>query len=339
MAQNQSGYTRFENPPLVSGVDQPPSYDASIPHGAQHAGVPVVVPVGPPYPPPTAYGNPMYGQGGSGYPPQPYPQAAPHMTDSYSSGPYGQPLPYEVTMVEPGQSDPPPDYENEEFEGRGLDNKAIRRMFIRKVFSVLSLQLAVTCGFVAVFTFERHVKLFVRQNAWTYWVGYIVFLVPYLVILCCGEFRRKHPWNLICLSILTLAMSYMVGVVSSFYDTDIVMMAIGITVLVCFTVIIFSLQTKYDFTTCYGVLFVCSIVMLFFGILCIFLYNRIMDLIYSTLGALMFTCFLAVDTQMLLGNKTLSLNPEEYVFAALNLYLDIIQIFLYLLRLFGRSRG
>lgn len=330
MAQNKGGYTRFENPPDVSGVDQPPAYEAAVP---PDAGIPVVIPIGPPYPPPNAFGNPMYGPGGCGYPAQPY------MTDSYSSGAYEQPLPYEVAMVDPGHSDAPPEYENEQFGGSGLDDKAVRRLFIRKVFAVLSLQLAVTCGFVAVFTFEPHVKLFVMQNSWTYWVGYMVFLVPYLVIMCCGDFRRKHPWNLISLSILTLAMSYMVGVISSFYDTDIVMMAVGITVLVCFTVIVFSLQTKYDFTSCYGVLFVCLIVMMFFGILCIFLYSRILDLIYSTLGALIFTCFLAVDTQLLLGNKNLSLSPEEYVFAALNLYLDIIQIFLYLLRILGRSRG
>lgn len=49
--------------------------------------------------------------------------------------------------------------------------------------------------------------------------------------------------------------------------------------------------------------------------------------------------FLAVDTQLLLGNKKLSLSPEEYVFAALNLYLDIIHIFLYILRIMGRGRG
>ncbi|KAI2654848.1 Protein lifeguard 1 [Labeo rohita] len=346
MAQNKSGYTRFENPPPVSGVDQPappgfmmpPSYDASVPYGGPEAGVPVVIPVGPAYPPPAAFGNPMYGQEGSGCPPYPYPPAAPYVAGTYSSGPYEQPHPYAVAMSEPGQ-DPPPDYDTEQFISSGLDNQAVRRLFIRKVFAVLSLQLAVTCGFVAVFTFEPHVKLFVTQNVWTYWVGYVVFLVPYLVILCCGEFRRKHPWNLVSLSILTLAMSYMVGVISSFYDTDIVMMAIGITVLVCFTVIVFSLQTKYDFTSCYGVLFVCFIVLLFFGFLCIFMYNRILDLIYSTFGALLFTCFLAVDTQLLLGNKNLSLNPEEYVFAALNLYLDIIHIFLYILRIFGRSRG
>ena len=49
--------------------------------------------------------------------------------------------------------------------------------------------------------------------------------------------------------------------------------------------------------------------------------------------------FLAVDTQLLLGNKELSLSPEEYVFAALNLYTDIINIFLYILAIIGRARG
>lgn len=48
--------------------------------------------------------------------------------------------------------------------------------------------------------------------------------------------------------------------------------------------------------------------------------------------------FLAVDTQLLLGNKKLALSPEEYIFAALNLYTDIINIFLYILAIVGRSR-
>lgn len=33
------------------------------------------------------------------------------------------------------------------------------------------------------------------------------------------------------------------------------------------------------------------------------------------------------------GNHKYSISPEEYIFAALNLYLDIIQLFLYLLRI------
>lgn len=49
-------------------------------------------------------------------------------------------------------------------------------------------------------------------------------------------------------------------------------------------------QTKYDFTSCYGVLFVCLIVLIIFGILCIFIRDRILHIVYAGLGALLFTC-------------------------------------------------
>lgn len=45
-------------------------------------------------------------------------------------------------------------------------------------------------------------------------------------------------------SILTLSLSYMVGMIASFYDTDTVVIAVGITAVVCFTVVMFSLQVS-----------------------------------------------------------------------------------------------
>lgn len=45
-------------------------------------------------------------------------------------------------------------------------------------------------------------------------------------------------------SILTLSLSYMVGMIASFYNTDTVIMAVGITAVVCFTVVLFSLQVS-----------------------------------------------------------------------------------------------
>ena len=47
--------------------------------------------------------------------------------------------------------------------------------------------------------------------------------------------------------------------------------------------------------------------------------------------------YLAYDTQLLIGGKRYEISPEEYVFGALNLYLDVVNIFLYLLALFGNN--
>lgn len=44
--------------------------------------------------------------------------------------------------------------------------------------------------------------------------------------------------------------------------------------------------------------------------------------------------FLVVDTQMIIGGThKIQITEEDYVFAALTLYLDIINIFLYILQI------
>ena len=61
---------------------------------------------------------------------------------------------------------------------------------------------------------------------------------------------------------------------------------------------------------------------------------------FGSVGALIFSLYIVYDTQMMMGGKhKYSLSPEEYIFAALNLYLDIINLFMYLLAIFGGNRG
>ncbi|KAF7669428.1 hypothetical protein LDENG_00186390 [Lucifuga dentata] len=347
MSQDKTVYVPVEGgppPPSSPGLPEPPGYGMPMPGPSMFEGP---APGGLPFPPsshafgqhgfsqgnPGAFGEPVNTQGSSGYGSYP----APYAPGIYNQG-FADNFNDPEDSVGYHNEDPPLFHENEDF-GYGLDDKTVRRAFIRKVFLVLTAQLMVTFSFVAVFTFAEEVKTFVQRHTWTYYVSYAVFFVSIILLSCCGNVRRKHPWNLVALAILTLSMSYMVGMIASFYDTESVIMAVGITAVVCFTVVLFSLQTKYDFTSCWGVLFVSLIVLFLFGFLCIFIRDRILDIVYGALGALLFTCFLAVDTQLLLGNKELSLSPEEYVFAALNLYTDIINVFLYILLIIGRVRG
>ncbi|XP_028327455.1 glutamate receptor, ionotropic, N-methyl D-aspartate-associated protein 1b (glutamate binding) [Gouania willdenowi] len=338
MTSEKSEYTPVEmgsTQPSVPGFPPyPVAFDPNVP-GQSMPGMPMAG--GLPFPPPIGFApgvpggfgmstNPKEGSAFTNPAVFPYSPPGQNASDNFPDHVYHS------------EEEPPPFHENQDFDF-GLDNKTIRRAFIRKVFLLLTAQLMVTFAFVAVFTFVEQVKAFVLVNMWTYLVSYAVFFVSVCVISCCGSVRRRHPWNLIALSVLTLSLSYMVGMIASFHDTDSVIMAVGITAVVCFTVVIFSLQTKYDFTSCHGVLFVCLMVLIFFGILCIFIRNEILHIVYAGLGAMLFTCFLAVDTQLLLGNKELALSPEEYVFAALQLYTDIINIFLYILAIIGRARG
>ncbi|XP_040060137.1 fas apoptotic inhibitory molecule 2b isoform X2 [Gasterosteus aculeatus] len=242
----------------------------------------------------------------------------------------------------------PPSYQEatagyEEMEAQFVfDDKNIRRTFIRKVYSILMVQLLVTVAIVALFTFCAPVRFFIQTHPGLYMASYLVFFATYIALSCCGELRRQFPWNIILLVLFTLSMASMMGFVSSFYNTKSVVLCLGITAVVCLSVTIFSFQSKIDVTSCQGVLFSLCVVMLLcsitFSIVVPFGYVPWLHATYAVLGAIMFTLFLAFDTQLLLGNKRYSLSPEEYVFATLSLYLDIIYLFSFLLQIVGGGR-
>ncbi|KAG2464901.1 CSMD1 protein, partial [Polypterus senegalus] len=109
----------------------------------------------------------------------------------------------------------------------------------------------------------------------------------------------------------------------SIFQADEVMWAVAATGIVCFSLSIFALQTKWDFTTLSGIIWVFLWTLIASGILFAIIRSR----------------YLVIDTQMMLGGKhRYSIDPEEYIFAALNLYLDIINLFLFILQIIGLSK-
>ncbi|KAL2090701.1 hypothetical protein ACEWY4_012964 [Coilia grayii] len=219
------------------------------------------------------------------------------------------------------------------------DDKNVRRVFIRKVYAILMLQLFTTVGIVATFTFCMPVRIYIQTHPGFYSLSYLFFFISYITLACCGDIRRKFPWNFILLSIFTLSMACMLGFISSFYNTKSVLLCLGITAMVCLCVTLFSFQTKVDFTSCQGLLLILCLVLLFSGMIMSFVvpfgYVPWLHAIYGVIGAVAFTMFLAFDTQLLMGNKQYTMSPEEYVFATLSLYLDIVYLFTFLLQLFG----
>lgn len=317
---NYAPVTRPPNPGAPPGVaPYPVPHTAAVQHGApSYAG-----------PPPAQASAPVPQQPYVGFAPQePFPMAPP----PYDVPGFGKTSPGSSTPVDTMDRDTAPAIESWD----GFSNKEIRRAFVRKVYAILMIQLSITFGFVALFIYEPHVKFFVQNNLAAYISAFAAFFVIYIALVCCEGVRRSYPTNIILLFIFTLVMSYMVGVISSFHETDVVLMAAGICAACCLAVSVFSIHTKFDFTSCGGFLFIAAWALLLFGIMAIFTYNRILNTVYAVLGAILFMAFLAFDTQLLMGGRKHELSPEEHIFAALQLYMDVVQIFLFLLRILGR---
>lgn len=231
--------------------------------------------------------------------------------------------------------------EDPEVKGFGFSDQSIRRGFIRKVYSILTVQLLITAGFISFFVFHKPAAAYARSHFWLFIVALIVLIATMIALACCGEVRRKAPMNFILLGLFTVAESFMLGLVSSTYRGDTVLMAVGITAVLCLGLTLFAFQTKIDFTLCGGFLFIAVLLLMVFGIVAAILSkygekNQTVYLVYASLGALLFSVYLIYDTQLMMGGKhKYSVSPEEYIFAALNLYVDIINIFLYILTILG----
>nr|XP_004656400.2 protein lifeguard 2 [Jaculus jaculus] len=216
----------------------------------------------------------------------------------------------------------------------------VRRGFIIKVFVILSVQLLVTAAIISMFVFWKALKVWVIANPWFTYALFPAFFAVLIVLACCGNLRRQVPANYILLGFFTLLQGLLLGTVSVFYHAEEILWATAATTIVTLALTLFALQTKWDFTLLSGALFVFLFVLMIYGIVLVFVRSYWMHVFYAGLGTVLFSLYLVMDVQLMVGgyHHHSNLDPEEYVFAALNIYLDIINLFLFILQLIGLGR-
>jgi len=227
--------------------------------------------------------------------------------------------------------------------GESFSDAKIRQTFIKKVYVIIMTQLLFTAGVIALFAHTPAIRNFYRSDPNTgltmYIVSYVIFLVTYIAIVCCPSVRRKFPANVITLGLFTCALSFMLGSIATFHDIEWLWIAMGITTALCLALTIFAFQTKYDFTGWGVYLYGALICVLIFGIIALVFWQThrpILNAVYCGLIGLVFSFYLIFDTQRIMGGKKHSISAEEHIFAAVQIYIDIVQIFLAVLGL-GRS--
>lgn len=222
-------------------------------------------------------------------------------------------------------------------QGLGWDVD-VRRGFVRKVFGILAAQLIVTAIFAIVVGTAPAVRAYCATSPAMLITASVLSFVVVIALSCSDHLRRSHPINLVMLGLFTLCEAYLVACIAAITPVEITITAVAITGLLCAVLVLYAMQTRYDFTAMGGALLVTLFGLLFCGILASFFpANRIVNIVYASIGAILFSCYLVYDVQILLSGKRMQLDPDEYVLAALSLYLDILNIFIFLLQLLQSS--
>merc|ERR1719245_1736700 len=164
----------------------------------------------------------------------------------------------------------------------------------------------------------------------------MILNVAFLCALsCCPSNARTFPQNYIILGGFTVTEGVLVGVFCPLYTLSSILFAVLATAAIVGGLSCYAMITKRDFTGMGPYLFAACIVLIIFGIFAAFFPCPFMEKVYNCLGILLFSFYLIYDTQMIMGKGSLALSIDDYCMGALQLYIDIINIFLHILSLLG----
>lgn len=118
----------------------------------------------------------------------------------------------------------------------------------------------------------------------------------------------------------------------------VVVVAACMTLAIVVSLSIYAIFTKTDFTTKYGIVIVLLVALLMLGIFTLIFQSAWLQNIYCALGVIVFGIYLVIDTQMIIGGRRFGITLDDYVIGALILYIDIIQLFMYILQLLSKKK-
>lgn len=201
---------------------------------------------------------------------------------------------------------------------------------------MFAFALAILVSTVGVWTGFTYLLEYFVSAPWLIWV---FFAAELILIFTSRVWSTKKPMNYILFSLFAfltgLTITPLLLVASATAGSGIIVKALLATVLMFTAAGAIGWTTKKSLAGMGGFLFISLIGMLIVGVIGIFIpWGSTFEMIYSGIGVLLFSGFAMYDFQ-----RIKSFPEDRYIDAAIHLYLDIFNLFIFILRLILSQRS
>jgi len=195
---------------------------------------------------------------------------------------------------------------------------------IKNTYLALSISLVIS-------TISSYLTLDLEMSLGILIIGFISMLVLMFAI----SYNKQSITGLFLLFVFTALMGAFIGPTVGMYlelpnGPELVGYALGSTAMIFFGLSYYALTTKNDFSFMGGFLMTGLIVLIVAMIANIFLQLALMQIVISSVAILIFSGYILYDTSQMVHDS-----EGNYIEMTLSLYLDIINLFLHLLRILG----
>jgi hypothetical protein len=220
---------------------------------------------------------------------------------------------------------------------------AIAKNFISNVFSWMGIALAITAVTAYYFGTDMElISLLYQPEGGMTILGWIVMLAPLGLVLLMGMGFNRLSYSalVVVFGIYAVLMGMSLSFILLIYTTASIFQTFLVTSLLFGVMAIVGYTTKTDLTKFGSILMMALIGIIIASVVNFFLNSAAFDYFISFIGVLVFTGLTAYDVQKLkrigAGIEYQGVNANKLtILGALTLYLDFINLFLFLLRFMG----
>lgn len=200
--------------------------------------------------------------------------------------------------------------------------------FIQKVYSIIIVQLLLSCLFIS-FNYIPSFKNFYIETLGLFIFFIIVFVAIIIFLIFFKQYAKLIPvyWSL--LSVITLCQCWIFGYIASATNHHTALLAFCcLCALVTGGLLIYTIMNNGDYTFL-GALFYAAITSLIALLLVVLImvYSSGMipfiNLLLCAIFVALYTIFIIKDTQLILSKVGFVYSEDEFVYCALNVYIDV----------------
>ncbi|MCZ8372513.1 Bax inhibitor-1/YccA family protein [Phocaeicola acetigenes] len=223
---------------------------------------------------------------------------------------------------------------------RNYTAKAAQATLLRSVYLWMTLALIIT-GFVAMYVAKSYTLVnMMIQNSMMFW-GVLIAEVALVWYLSARIYKMSFTTATILFIVYSILNGVTLSILLLVYTASSIATTFFVTAGTFGTMAIFGYITKKDLTRIGSLCIMGVIGIIIASLVNLFLQNSMMDMVISYIGVLLFVGLTAYDSQKikrLLSGDDIEVNEVTQKIAlmgAMTLYLDFINLFIYLLRILG----
>lgn len=239
----------------------------------------------------------------------------------------------------------PPPYDPSRFQNYGYQSAnsagviSLASNAMKRVYVKMTLGLLVTAIISFYCAGSREYMTFMAQNSWFYW-GLFIGEIVLVFAISGGIYKMSTGVGSLLFYLFSAVNGMALAPIFLVYTGTSIAKTFFITAGTFGAMSIYGYFTNKDLTRWGSILFMALIGLIIASVVNIFLHSSGLSWVISIAGVLIFVGLTAWDTQTI--KRMAEVTPADQVgrlatLGALNLYLDFINLFLYLLRFFGDS--